>query len=183
VGFFLSSALSVPLSLVAMAGGSFALFVFPLLGSVKPHAILAKVDWSILLFFIGLFIVLQGFESSGLMGSFTDYFQKASNGAVLSTPWLVFFAALLANLISNVPAVLLVSPLILASGQREPWLVLAAGSTLSGNATIVGAAANVIVVQEASHMGVEIPTKQFMMAGVPIALVTLLVAIAYFLLL
>ncbi|HEY5606054.1 MAG TPA: anion transporter, partial [Thermoplasmata archaeon] len=88
-------------------------------------------------------------------------------------------SALLSNLISNVPAVLLLAEVVQgAGGTTQLWLGLAASSTLAGNATILGAACNVIVVQVAARDGVTVSMKAFVKAGLPVTFVTLVVATA-----
>ena len=87
------------------------------------------------------------------------------------------FTAVLSNLISNVPAVMLLTPLVSVQGSNGLWLALAVSSTLAGNATILGAAANVIVVETSERLGVEVSFWRFIKAGLPITLLTLLVSI------
>jgi Na+/H+ antiporter NhaD/arsenite permease-like protein len=86
--------------------------------------------------------------------------------------WLVGLSSLLSNLISNVPAVLLLAEVV-PQGSTQLWLALAASSTLAGNATILGAACNVIVVQVAARDGVSVSMKDFVKAGLPVTVVTL----------
>ena len=84
-------------------------------------------------------------------------------------------SAFLSNLVSNVPAVMLLSEMIPIS-HADLWLALASSSTLAGNATILGAAANVIVAEKAEGMGVEVNFWKFTLVGFPIAMVTLFVS-------
>ena len=84
-------------------------------------------------------------------------------------------SAFLSNLVSNVPAVMLLSEMIPIS-HADLWLALASSSTLAGNATILGAAANVIVAEKAEGMGVEVNFWKFNLVGFPIAMVTLFVS-------
>ncbi len=156
---FLASPSPEWLPLVALVGGSIVLFFLPFFSAATPRAMIAKVDWSIILFFIGLFIVLEGVRVSGL---------SAARGLV----WLVGLSSLLSNLISNVPAVLLLAEVV-PQGSTQLWLALAASSTLAGNATILGAACNVIVVQVAARDGVSVSMKDFVKAGLPVTVVTL----------
>ena len=105
-------------------------------------------------------------------------FASLAGGSVGSVAWLSALSALLSNMVSNVPAVLLLAPLVgAAPGPHRPlWFALAASSTLAGNATILGAAANVIVVQAASKEGVEVSMADFVRGGLPIMAVTLLLS-------
>ena len=176
VAFF---AASTPewLPLIALVGGSFVLFALPFVSTATPRALIAKVDWSIVLFFVGLFVVIGGVRTSGLSAAIQTGFSSAFGGRSSGLVWLTGLTALLSNLISNVPAVLLLAEVVQgAGGSHQLWLALAASSTLAGNATILGAACNVIVVQVASRDGVEVSMKQFVKAGLPITAVTLVLA-------
>jgi Na+/H+ antiporter NhaD/arsenite permease-like protein len=174
---FLASPRPDWLPLVALAGGSFVLFFLPFFSNVTPRALIAKVDWGIILFFIGLFLVLGGVRASGLSNTIQDGFTSALGGRSGGLVWLVGLSALLSNLISNVPAVLLLAEVV-PLGSTQLWLALAASSTLAGNATILGAACNVIVVQGASRDGVTITMKDFVKAGLPVTAATLVLSTA-----
>jgi Na+/H+ antiporter NhaD/arsenite permease-like protein len=179
IGFLLSGAMNVPLSIIALAGGAALLMFLPFLNrTVTPKLMLAKVDWGLLIFFAGLFIVLKGVQVSGLLDDMMSAFQSASGGSLSNVWGLSAFSAILSNLISNVPAVMLLAPFVGSLGQQDMWLALAGSSTLAGNATILGAAANIIVVESALCHGVEVSLKDFIKAGLPIAIVTLIVCAA-----
>jgi Na+/H+ antiporter NhaD/arsenite permease-like protein len=142
----------------------------------KVRSILKGLDWTLLLFFVGLFVVLKGVDVSGLMSGMIDLFQEGSGGS-LGTVWgLSAFSAILSNLISNVPAVMLLAPFVSSIGSSTIWLTLAASSTLAGNATILGAAANVIVAETGERMDVQISFWKFIKIGLPITLITLVVS-------
>ncbi len=175
VGFVLSSTLHVPIALVAFMGGVAALFVLPLLSDVKPREMLSGVDWSIILFFVGLFIVLRGVQDSLLLNDIKNIFPGFSDNQVPTVGWLTALAALLSNLVSNVPAVLLLGAIIPITDSKL-WLALASSSTLAGNATILGAAANVIVAEKAEGKGVELSWWKFTLVGFPIAIATLVIS-------
>ena len=174
VAFFASSTPEW-LPLIALAGGSFVLFFLPFVSKATPRSLIAKVDWSIILFFVGLFILLEGIRVSGLSGAIQDGFTSAFGGRSGGLPWLVGLSALLSNLISNVPAVLLLAQVV-PQGSTQLWLGLATSSTLAGNATILGAACNVIVVQVASRDGVSVSMRDFVKAGLPVTAATLVLS-------
>ena len=176
ISFLLSGAMNVPLSIIALAGGAALLMLLPFMNKkATPKAMLAKVDWGLLIFFAGLFIVLKGVQVSGLLDDMMNAFQSVSGGSLSNVFGLSAFSAILSNLISNVPAVMLLAPFVGSLGQSSMWLALAGSSTLAGNATILGAAANVIVVESALCQGVEVSLKDFVKAGLPITVVTLIV--------
>jgi Na+/H+ antiporter NhaD/arsenite permease-like protein len=174
-GAFFASPSPTWLPLIALVGGSFVLFFLPFVSKVSARALIAKVDWSIILFFIGLFIVLEGVRVSGLSAAIEGGFDAAFGAQAGGLAWLVGLSALLSNLISNVPAVLLLAEVVPA-GSTRLWLGLAASSTLAGNATILGAACNVIVCQVASREGVTVTMKDFVKAGLPVTVVTLVLS-------
>src|SRR3989454_11556324 len=174
VAFFASSTPEW-LPLIALAGGSFVLFFLPFVSKVTPRNLIAKVDWSIILFFVGLFVLLGGVEASGLSTAIQSGFTSAFGGRSGGLPWLVGLSALLSNLISNVPAVLLLAQVV-PQGSTQLWLGLATRSTLAGNATILGAACNVIVVQVASRDGVTVSMRDFVKAGLPVTAATLVLS-------
>lgn len=173
--FFLSTPPWLPL--IAIAGGAFVLFFLPFVSTASARVLVGKVDWSIVLFFVGLFVLLGGVQVSGLSGGIQSGFTDAFGGQSGGLAWLTGLSALLSNLISNVPAVLLLAQVVQgAGGSHLLWLALASSSTLAGNATILGAACNVIVVQIASREGIEVSMKDFVKAGVPVTLVTLAIS-------
>ena len=173
--FVASHFLGTPIAVVAFLGGIAALFTVPLLTDVKARDILGGVDWSIILFFVGLFIVIQGVKESLLLDEIEGFFPGFKVGEQPTVAWLTALGAFLSNLVSNVPAVMLLSEL-LHNAPTELWLALASSSTLAGNATILGAAANVIVAEKAEGMGVEVNFWKFTLVGFPIAMVTLFVS-------
>ena len=175
VAFVGSHALETPVAVIAFLAGTAAVFVLPIVSDVKTKDMLAGVDWSIILFFVGLFIVIAGVKACGLLEAMSDFFPGFGAGTVPTPAWLTALSAVLANLVSNVPAVMLLSEMIPLS-QADLYLVLASSSTLAGNATILGAAANVIVAEKAEAMGVEVGFWKFAIVGFPIAMVTLFVS-------
>ncbi len=172
--FTASNAIGLPLGHIAIIAGSVAALLTALLTDVRPREISSGVDWSILLFFIGLFVVIQGAVDSGLMqamevGLFTNTPLESGSGSSMAV-----LVALLSNLVSNVPAVLLVVGLMPVTGDM--WYSLAAVSTLAGNATIIASAVNIIMAERAERLGVRIEFWRFMAAGLPVAVVTTLIA-------
>ena len=163
------------LPLIALIGGSVVLFFLPFVSTVTARSLIAKVDWGIILFFVGLFLLLAGVRASGLSAAIQGAFTSALGGQAGGLAWLVGMSSLLSNLISNVPAVLLLAEVV-PQGSTQLWLALAASSTLAGNATILGAACNVIVVQVASREGVSVTMRDFVKAGLPVTAATLIVS-------
>ncbi len=178
-GFYASSFTHFPIAMTALIGGIVSLVAVPFMSDATNQQILQKVDWGIILFFIGLFILISGVQSSGLLSTIVGYFQNASGGSAGTVAGMTVLTAILSNLTSNVPAVLLLAPVVqnIAPTTRM-WLTLALSSTFAGNATIIGAAANVIVARAASKQGIHISLSEFAKYGIPITLVSLLLTVA-----
>lgn len=169
-GFFFF--LGAPPAKVAIVTGALLL----LTRRVKPERIWREIDWSLLLMFAGLFIVVHGFEKA----AFTPGAMAAFKSVYLNRPaMLAGFTAVLSNIVSNVPAVLLLKPFVenLADPHRG-WLVLAMASTLAGNLTIAGSVANLIVVERARRLGIHISFWRHLRIGAPVTVITILIGVA-----
>lgn len=134
---------------------------------VKPARILNKVDWDLLVMFSGLFIVTQGVEKLGIL----DW----SAGLVHTPLSLLGVTAILSNLVSNVPAVLLLHHLV-PHPDTKTWLLLAAGSTLAGNLTLLGSVANLIVAEAVAKLGYQLSFWEHLRFGLPLTAITLVLA-------
>ncbi len=130
------------------------------------------IDWSLLIMFVGLFVAHHAFEVTGLgPGALAS---AAAHGVDLSNPIVLFFATpLLSNLVSNVPAVMLLLP---AAKHPLAGPILALSSTLAGNLMLVGSIANLIVVEQAARLGIKISWREHARVGLPITLITLAIA-------
>ncbi|HEY2618906.1 MAG TPA: anion transporter [Acetobacteraceae bacterium] len=140
---------------------------------VKSARVYAEIDWSLLLMFAGLFIIVAGAEHELL----TPQVVQAVGRLHLSTvPMLSILTAVLSNLVSNVPAVLLLKPFVAALPDHDrAWLVIAMASTLAGNFTVLGSIANLIVVEKAARRGVVIGFWSYFRVGAPLTVLTLMV--------
>jgi Na+/H+ antiporter NhaD/arsenite permease-like protein len=138
---------------------------------LKSRRIYAEIDWSLLLMFAGLFIIVAGAERILLT---SDTVAAISRLHLDRVPVLTAVTAVLSNAVSNVPAVLMMKPFIAALADHDrAWLVVAMASTLAGNLTVLGSIANLIVVQRAAAAGVEIGLWDYCRVGVPLTLITL----------
>jgi Na+/H+ antiporter NhaD/arsenite permease-like protein len=159
----------VPIALVAIGGAAYCL----LTRRVNPEKVYREIDWGLLVLFTGLFVVIAGVEASGLTGELLDL---ASVIGLYRPAVLTAVTAVLSNLVSNVPAVLLFKTLIPTFGEpTRAWLVLAMASTFAGNLTIIGSVANLIVVEQARGAGIRIGFVEYSRVGVPVTVLTLLV--------
>ena len=171
IGFFLSSYLHVGVYMVALVGGIAAM----LISGIRPSRVIRSVDWGLLVFFGGLFVVIGGARHAGVLDIFLHRVNlSAGVGGIVS---MHAFSAVVSQVVSNVPLTMLVIPLIQRVPGNTLWISLAAGSTLGGNATLIGAVANIIVVEQASRQGVEIKFAEFARLGLPVTALTLAVSV------
>ncbi len=144
---------------------------------VKPQRVFNEVDFTLLVFFAGLFIVTGAIEHSGLS---ERLFAVGRPLAMRGVAALSIVAAILSNLVSNVPAVLLFRPLVpQLPDPQGAWLTLAMATTFAGNLTLLGSVANLIVAEVAHGRGVELSFREYLRAGAPITLVSLLLGILW----
>jgi Na+/H+ antiporter NhaD/arsenite permease-like protein len=154
-----------------------------LLLSQRFHSsqVMGLIDWELLVLFMGLFVVNHALQHTGVTAQAVAWCQ--AQGVALGEPMALFAATLgLSNLVSNVPAVMLLLPLVQdtgAAGTATAGLTLALVSTLAGNLLLVGSIANLIVVDLAKHSGIAIDWRQHAAIGVPVTLGTLAVAWAW----
>jgi Na+/H+ antiporter NhaD/arsenite permease-like protein len=159
-----------PVPKVAVVAGALLLVT----RRVKPERIYREIDWSLLVMFIGLFIVIAGVEKVGLVD---DLFRAAGKFHLERTAPMALFTAALSNVVSNVPAVLVFKSVVPRFGDAtRAWLTLAMASTLAGNLTVLGSVANLIVVERARRE-VRISFWEYAKAGVPLTALTLAVGI------
>jgi Na+/H+ antiporter NhaD/arsenite permease-like protein len=139
---------------------------------MESREMLGLVDWQLLVLFMSLFVVNHTLNVSGGMNAFTE--RLAASGVRLTEPaWLFGASVVLSNLVSNVPAVMLLIP---SAVYPLSGPVLALSSTLAGNLFIVGSIANIIVVDQAGRLGVRISWREHAKVGVPVTLLTLAIA-------
>jgi Na+/H+ antiporter NhaD/arsenite permease-like protein len=165
--------LGAPIPLAALAAAALLLTTRRL----KPQRVFQEIDWSLLVFFAGLFVVTGAIESTGLT---ERLFAVAEPIAQRGVAALTAVSVVLSNLVSNVPAVLLFRPLIPHfPDPPRAWLTLAAATTLAGNLTLLGSVANLIVAETARQRGVALGFVEYLKAGVPITLLTLVLAVVW----
>jgi len=163
IGFFAG----VPPAMMAALGAAALLIT----RTLEPKRLYDEVDWGLLVFFIGLFLIVGGAENVGIVGKLLGF---AEHWNIQKLPPFLLTVSVLSNLVSNVPAVMLLKSLIPGfANPRQAWLALAMSSTLAGNLTITGSVANIIVVERA-RPEVEIGFGDYLRAGLPITLATLL---------
>lgn len=170
-GFFMSSIIKVSIPLVALAGAVAAL----MLGKTSPDKVLRGVNWLLLLFFAGLFVVIGGARQAGVLDVFINRIVVTPGIAGIASLHAV--SAVVSQIVSNVPLTMFVIPLLKNVPGDTLWIALAAGSTLGGNLTIIGAVANIIVVEEAAKEGVTVGFGQFAKVGSLVTFATIVLSI------
>lgn len=169
--------LGQPVAKVAITGGALLL----LTRRVKPDKIYFEIDWLLLVMFIGLFIVVAALEKT-IIGP--DFIVHAAKLRLDSVSVLSVITAVLSNLVSNVPAILILKPFVASMvDPQRAWLVLAMASTLAGNFTLIGSVANLIVAQRAKASGVDLNFWTYFRVGAPVTLLTLLIGCLWLMLL
>lgn len=173
VGLLFFLLLGFPISWSAFGGASILLFT----RRIKPEKVFREIDWGLLVFFSALFIITHSIRSSGLFDIIFPYF----SGILTATPaHFSLIVIILSNLISNVPAVLVLSPFIGSVPQSNLfWLMLAMISTYAGNLTLLGSVANLIVAEIARRYGIEISFMEYLKTGAIITLISSVIGIIY----
>ncbi len=172
--FFLSNKINISIPLIALTGAALIM----LLGKIKPTKVIKEVDWVLLLFFASLFIVVKGIENTGIMQKILS--SQAITADIQGVGFIHALSLLVSQIISNVPYTVAILPVMKAVDSELLWLSLASAATLAGNATIIGAMANLIVIESANKKGVKIGFLEFFKIGVPVTLFTMLLSFAMF---
>lgn len=156
-----------PVAQVAVSGGALLL----LTRAVKAEKVYRQIDWPLLVMFAGLFVVVAGLERAVLS---PELLAQARALRLDDPRALTAVTAALANVVSNVPAVLVLEPFVRQlPDPTRAWLVVAMASTLAGNLTLPGSVANLIVAQGAAARGVRLGFWRYAGVGAPLTLATL----------
>ena len=141
--------------------------------SRRRYEIIRKIDWSTLVFFAAMFVLMASVWNSGIFQEMTD----KMNLDMTSEGTIMMVSIILSQLISNVPMVALYLPVITElGGSTSSLMALAAGSTIAGNLTILGAASNVIIIQNAEKSGgVTVTFWEFLRIGLPLTVLNIAV--------
>ncbi len=139
--------------------------------------LLGLIDWSLIMLFCGLFVVIAGIETTGAPEQLLAWLSR--QGFSLANPYaLTGVSVLLSNLVSNAPAVMLLVQ-FLNGAQTEAWYVLALASTFAGNLITIGSIANLIVIEQARGLGVTLTFREHARSGIPVTLASLGIVLAW----
>ena len=142
-----------------------------------PAHVFQEIDWALLVFFSALFVVTGAISASGLGEQLFRLLRPYADGG--PGP-LTAVSLVLSNLVSNVPAVMLFRPIVpTLANAHDAWLTLAMATTFAGNLTLLGSVANLIVAEIARGRGVHLSFTEYLKAGTPIAILSLLLGVAW----
>jgi Na+/H+ antiporter NhaD/arsenite permease-like protein len=193
VGFLLHGALHLQPATIALAGAT----TLVLVGRISIQQVVEEVEWGTILFFVGLFILVGALESVGVLEAAGRLVVHLTGGNLaVAAIAILWFAAFASSLVDNIPAVASLVPVLFAVARlvhpgvpdealvRLPdvyplWWSLALGACLGGNATLIGASANVVVADASSRQGFALSFWDFTRIGLPITLLSLAVSTVY----
>jgi Na+/H+ antiporter NhaD/arsenite permease-like protein len=183
-GFSLHTVLHTEPSVVALLGAG----MLVLISGLDQDQYLVDIEWETLLFFVGLFVMVGSLVEVGAIDALADRLAEAvGDDVVLATMALLFVSAVLSAFVDNIPYVATMAPVVATltapdgplAGETVLWWALAFGADLGGNATAVGASANVVVLGIAKRNGHPISFLEFTKYGAIVALVTVLLCVPY----
>jgi Na+/H+ antiporter NhaD/arsenite permease-like protein len=192
-GFVLGESVGLESGTVALGGAALLLLFFTFgrkskVQSTRVQEILAELEWSTILFFMSLFVLVQGVESTGMLELLGQQMMALTGGDVEVTTYATLWLAATASaVVDNIPFVATMIPLLestapqLGGAEAMPpvWWALSLGACLGGNGSLVGATANVIVAGFAERAGYPIKFATFLLIGIPVMLLSAAIATAY----
>lgn len=183
IGFILHSQLNIESSAVALT----AACVMMLIGRQNIDHIVGEVEWTTILFFVGLFVVVGGLDETGVIGQLAQWVIDLTRGhAILTMMVLLWASALLSSVLDNIPFVATLIPLVLAMGESgfdiQPlWWAISLGACLGGNGTLIGASANVVLSGISGKHGYPISFREYTKLGFPMMIISIVICTVYLL--
>ena len=180
-GFLVAGPLGLEAGTIALLGAA----VLLLLSGLEVESVLRDVEWPTLFFFVGLFMLVEAVVHVGIIGALADSLIRLTGGdATVTTLGLLWISGIGSAIIDNIPYTATMIPVVQQLGAAgmpiEPlWWSLALGACLGGNATIVGASANVVVANMARRAGHEISFVAFLRYGLLVTFVSLAMSTVY----
>jgi Na+/H+ antiporter NhaD/arsenite permease-like protein len=188
LAFFFHGVLHLEAATIALFGAA-ALMLY---ARSDVEAVLREVEWPTLLFFVGLFVLVGGLEATGFVDRIAELLTGVAGGTSATTAILLIWGSGIASgVIDNIPFTATMIPVIqglaesegLSEAQTRPlWWSLALGADFGGNLTLIGASANVVVAGMSERAGERISFLRFLAYGIPVTLLTLVIATIYVLL-
>jgi len=184
IGFIFHDKIGVDSCVIALTAGALML----LIGKQNVDDMIADVEWTTLVFFMALFVVVGGLVETGVIGKMSNLIITATSGHPMATMLVILWAsALLSSVLDNIPFVATMIPLITAMGAdgmdiSSFWWALSLGACLGGNGTMIGASANVVISDISNKHGYPITFKSFTKVGFPMMLLSIVISMVYLLL-
>ena len=185
LGFILHQYIHLESSVIALSGASLLL----LLSREDPEHALQAVEWPVIFFFIGLFVLVGGLEEVGVIEAVAKWALDMTGGNMVQTGMLILWLSAIASaFVDNIPFVATMIPLIQDMGRLGGisdlnflWWSLSLGACLGGNGTVIGASANVVVIGMAEKRGQHISFIGFMKIAFPLMLMSIVISMGYLL--
>ena len=188
-GLFFAAAFfdQMPPSVVALGGAAI------LIAWVRPdvNTMLHEVDWTTLIFFVGLFIIVGGMDASGAIVQMAAYvLTLAGESLARASMIMVWVSGVISGIVANIPYTLAALPIVDLMSAKLPgaadnriiYWALILGADLGGNATYLGSAPNIVAVGLLAQAGYKLTFRRFMQDGVPVTIITLIIASIYLIL-
>lgn len=181
LGFMLHSVIHIESCVVALTAAT----VMMLIGKQDVENIIAEVEWTTIVFFTGLFVVVGGLVETGCIDKLAKIIISVSADKPIMTILILLFAsALLSCILDNIPFVATLIPLIIVMGENGVdvmplWWAISLGACLGGNGTIIGASANVVLTGISAKHGHPISFNQFLKLGFPTMIISVLISAVY----
>ncbi|MCQ2560054.1 MAG: sodium:proton antiporter, partial [Clostridia bacterium] len=184
LGFVFHQYVGLESCVVALSGASLLLLLA--YGREDPEHALQAVEWTVIFFFVGLFILIGALEHLGVIGLLAEQVLELTGGEPVTAGMLILWSSAIASaFIDNIPFVATMIPLIKDMGMGDVnllWWALSLGACLGGNGTIIGASANVVVVSMAEKRGYSITFGRFLKLAFPLMLLSIVISTGYLLL-
>lgn len=186
LGFILHQYVHLESSVIALSGASLLL----LITREDPEHVLHAVEWPVIFFFVGLFVLVGALERVGVIEAVAKYSLELTGGAMVPTAMLILWISAIASaFVDNIPFVATMIPLIQDMGRLGGisdlnllWWSLSLGACLGGNGTIIGASANVVVIGMAEKRGLRISFLGYMKIAFPLMIMSIILSTGYLLL-
>ncbi len=183
LGFILHQFVHMESATIALGGGTLLM----LLSKINPEHVLHEVEWPVIFFFIGLFILVGGLEETGIIEAMAVKSLEITGGEMVSTSLIILWLSAIASaFVDNIPFVATMIPLLKTMGELggmsniDPfWWSLALGACLGGNGTLIGASANVIVAGMAEHRKYPISFIGYMKVAFPLMIMSIVISSIY----
>ncbi len=183
IGFMIHDKLGFDSCMIALGAAAIMLII----GHQEVDQIISEVEWTTIVFFMSLFVVVGGLERTGVIHSISSWLINATEGHYILTMLVLLWAsALLSSVLDNIPFVATLIPLVLTMQQQGMnveafWWAISLGACLGGNGTMIGASANVVLSDIANKHGYPITFKSYLRVGFPFMLMSVGIATVFLL--